>query len=239
MNKRSMRIIISILLYAFIFIGLNRTHDVQAVSAKNNELELDDVLEDYIRENVPDTAVPIEASFMTDYVQITSKEKIGINDEIDTELYSFTSYEEKTTVYTIISITYPSTVKISQKDTITVTANDYVANFSPAEAILLTKSKQEDEWTKKRDIAAMVTGQQVEIYSGEIYNREPYSRVILSFPALKSAETAEDAPRYHIQYTNYKDNSHVEWIIAIALLVLVVLLLLIYNKRIHCNDNLE
>ena len=237
MNKKYMRIIICILLYGFFFGGAMKPYNVQAVSASDNKLAIDETLEHFISETVSDTAVPIESSFVTDYIQFKSDQIIEINDKIDTEVYSFYVQEEKQ-IYSVISIIYPSEVRISKDDFITVTVNDYVWTYSPAEAVLYIKNKQEDEWIKKRDITAFVTGQNIEIYRGQIYNTDQYSRVILSFPALENVNSVEDTLLYCVHYTNFKYNSYMEWIIMIVLLF-GALILFTYIKRKNRSNNSE
>ena len=202
---------------------------VSSAAFEGGNQEPDDLLQDYIDSHIPDTALLLQSSFLTDYTQISEAGKEGINDKFRTSVYT---YKSEDIVYTVISLESLAEIKISAEDFLDVDTNAYLRPVSPASAVLYTRNADEN-WSYQKDVEAIVNMSRISIYGGELTNEHRYMRLLLRFTSYENAQAEETRPYFGIHFFNYvKGTNRVLMAVLCALVLMAVGAgILLYRRR--------
>lgn len=185
---------------------------------------LDDKIEDFIDEQKLDLSQYIDAKVYLKYLQINKNKVDNINDKINTQVYTFKSFEDEK-VYSIISLDFPEDIYISKEDVININTNLY---FENPKVILLGRDNEQDKW-ERNDIVASTTLDEISIHSDQIKNNYKYFKVIIGFSSIINDYVINDSIYYNINYFNYNIYRGVYEINIFELILIVITLYVLFK----------
>ncbi len=185
---------------------------------------MDDKIEDFIDEQKLDLSQYIDAKVYLKYLQINKNKVDNINDKINTQVYTFKSFEDEK-VYSIISLDFPEDIYISKEDVININTNLY---FENPKVILLGRDNEQDKW-ERNDIVASTTLDEISIHSDQIKNNYKYFKVIIGFSSIINDYVINDSIYYNINYFNYNIYRGVYEINIFELILIVITLYVLFK----------
>lgn len=176
------------------------------VSAAGVSGTKDDLVQDYIREMVPDGAEFVNSSCHAVYCEQNSGAQTDVAGKMQADAYTYRYTVDGGTVYRcVIVLEFLEKIRITENDLLEVSMNDYLFNYSPEDGRLFTRSSLSEEWGGMREITPMPTGispSTVSVYGSEMKSGAGYSLILISFPAEENPDPTSTAPEYRISFTH-------------------------------------
>jgi hypothetical protein len=201
--------------------------------------EMDENLKAYINENIPKDSVWVNSDTKSNFIQISSgrdNQKRNLGDKIESTVYTFSAKESGETVYyTVLDFYFTQKLKTSKKDLLELHTNDFLHPVSPGKGIWLVRDKTEEDWTVKKDAYIIVNLSFASVYGNQMYNRQNYSRIIMSFKSFGNPDAEAALPGYVINYTHQKAPT-----VPVAAICAVIILLMVFFGYLYlrfCRSN--
>ncbi|WP_313131097.1 hypothetical protein [Anaerocolumna sp.] len=239
------RILIFVLLSSICMVFYNREAKAKTVSdipiPAEYTPEVDESLKAYINGNIPKDAVWVNSDTKSNFIQISSgrdNQKRNLEDKIKSMVYTFSSKENGETVYyTVLDFYFTQKLKTSKKDLLELHTNDFLRPVSPGKGIWLVRDKTEEDWTVEKEAYIIVNLSFASVYGNQMYHKQNYSRIIMSFKSFENPNPETALPGYIINYTHQKEPALPVAAICVVIILLMVFFGYLYLRFCRSNSN--
>lgn len=182
----------------------------------------DAVVQEFIAENLPGTAKPVECSTIC----YANKGSENITAKVDAEIYTF---RDGTSIYTVVDFQSLGDLSASKEASFTVVLNDYALLTNAFNGAFYVKNKPESAWKFNNTLHAIPSLYSLALYDSEIQSTAKYFRIIFYFEAEYNSNAQATSPQYTILYTQPDTPAfdlpfYTVWLLLALLIVLFLVL---------------